>query len=149
MRNILKILISLSILFLIIGTVAAAYPDTIKPLEDYTDFDANGYSNYTTNNHRYIIVEEIGTFDEDFIDEWFNNHSDWEYKAYPVGDNIYYQEDNTFGFYGYEEAVVIDGKHYMVSINQDSKLSPSEKTEYLKDLQEFNKLNKLEPISVT
>ena len=94
-------------------------------------------------------MEEIGTFDDDFIDEWFNNHTEFKYTVYPVGGNIYHQTDETFGFFGYQEVVSIDGKYYMVSINQDSKLSPGEEKLYLKDMQEFNKLNKLEPISVT
>lgn len=36
----------------------------------------------------------------------------------------------------------------MVSINQDSKLSPSEENGFLDDLKEFNKLNNLKPIEI-
>ena len=148
MKNILKIVIGISILFLVIGYAAAVYPDSIKPLEDYTDFDANGYSNYTTNSNRYFLVEQITSFDDDFKDEWFENHTDWKFTVIPMGDNIFYAEDDNFEFYGYQEVVEIDGNNYMVSINQNSHLSPGEKNIYLEDLKEFNKLNNLEPIAV-
>ena len=65
-----------------------------------------------------------------------------------VGNNTYYYEDTSLETYGYQEIVVFDGVSYMVSVNQNSKLSPSEKTAYLKDIQEFNKLNNLEPIAI-
>ena len=148
MRNILKIIIGITLLFLLIGYVAAACPDSIKPLEDYTDFDANGYSNYTTNSNRYFLVEKISSFDDDFKNEWFENHTEWEFTVIPIEDDIFYAEDDNFGFYCYQEVVNIDGDYYMVSINQNSHLSPSEKNLYLKDLKEFNKLNNLEPVAV-
>ena len=43
-----------------------------------------------------------------------------------MGDNIYLYEDAAMGTYGYQEIVNIDGETYMVSIDQDSQLSPSE-----------------------
>ena len=143
-----KILIGLTLMFLIIGTAAAFEVNELKTLPDYTDWDANGYSNYTTNSNRYFVVEKIASFDDDFKDEWFKNHTEWKYTAYPVGDNIWYAEDKTFNFYGYEEVVNIDGDNYMVSINQNSHLSPGEMNLYLKDLKELNKLNTLNPVEI-
>ena len=148
MRNILKIIIGIALLFLLIGYATAVCPDNIKTLEDYTDFDANGYSNYTTNSNRYFLIEQISSFDDDFKNEWFENHTEWEFTVIPMGDNIFYVEDDSFGFYGYQEVVNIDGDNYMVSINQNSHLSPGEKNLYLKDLKEFNKLNNLEPVEI-
>lgn len=145
----LKIILGIGILFLLIGSVAAFEINELKTIPDYTDWDANGYSNYTTNSNRYFLVEKIASLDDDFKDEWFTNHTDWEFTAYPVGDNIYYAEDRNFNFYGYEEVVEIEGEHYMVSINQNSKLSPGEMNWYLQDLKDFNKLNNLEPIEIS
>ena len=142
------ILLATIILLLTIGVAAAFEINTLKTLDGYNGFDANGYSNYTTNSNRYFLVEKILELDDDFKDEWFNNHTDLKFKTYPVGDNIYYAEDGTFEFYGYEEVVEIDGDYYMVSINQNSKLSPSEMNGFLKDIKEFNKLNNLEPIAI-
>ena len=146
MKN--KIILGTILLFLLIGSAAAFEINSLKTVDDYADWDANGYSNYTTNSNRYFLVEKISTFDDDFKDEWFNNHPEYEYTAQLTEGNIYYIEDNTFNFYGYQEVVEIDGDNYMVSINQNSKLSPGEKDLYLNDLKEFNKLNNLEPVEV-
>ena len=142
-----KILIGISILFLLIGSAAAVKVDSLKTMEDYTAWDDNGYSNYTTNSNRYFFVEKVD-LDDSLKDEWFNNHTDLEYMTMPVGDNIYYFEDEGFEFYGYQEVVEIDGTNYMISINQNSHLSPGEKNLYLQDLKDFNKLNNLEPIAI-
>ena len=149
MKKIIKILIGVSLILLLIGTVSAFEIKELKTLDDYDAFDVNGCSNYTTNHDRYFLVEKIHSFDEDFIDEWFNNHTDMKYSATPVEGDIYYCEDGTFEFYCYQEVVTIDGEYYMVSINQGSKLSPGEMDGFLKDLKEFNKLNNLETVSVT
>ena len=145
----MKILLGIGLLFLVIGTVSAFEIKDLKVLNDYSKFDGNGYSNYTTNSHRYFCVEKLVDLDDSVKQEWFTNNTTLKYKCNPVGDNIYYFEDETFNLYGYQEVVNSDGNYYMVSINQDSKLSPGETELYLKDLKEFNKLNNLEPVSVT
>lgn len=148
MKKIITILIGISILFLLLGSAAAFEINSLKTLPDYTAWDANGYSNYTTNSNRYFCVEKIGTFDDDFKDEWFNNHPEYDYTTETVGNNIYKMADNNFKFYGYQEVVEDGGDYYMVSINQNSKMSPSEETSFLNDLKEFNKLNNLEPVAI-
>ena len=143
-----KLLLGIGILFLLIGSVAAVKVDSLQTIPDYTDWDDLGYSNYTTNSNRYFFVEKVTDFDDEFKDEWFNNHTDLEYMTTPIGDNIYYFEDDSFEFYGYQEVVDVDGQKYMVSINQNSHLSPGEKNLYLQDLKDFNKLNNLEPVGI-
>ena len=130
------------------GIATAFEVKDLKTIDDYDSFDNNGYSKYRTNSNRYFLVEKIVKLDDDFIDEWFNNNTKMKTTAYPVGDNIYYFGDDEFKFYGYHEVVELDGEYYMVNIYQDSKLSPGEQTQYLKDLQEFNKANNLKPIAV-
>ena len=148
MKNIIKIAIGISMLFLLLGSAAAFEINTLKTLDDYNTWDNNGYSNYTTNSNRYFLVEKITDFDDDFKNEWFNSHPENKYTVEPAGDNIYQMADDTFNFYGYQEVVEIDGTNYMVSINQNSKLSPGEESDFLNDLKEFNKLNNLEPLEI-
>ena len=143
-----KIIIGICLLFLLIGSVTAFEINNLKPIDDYSSFDGNGQSNYTTNQHRYFLVEKIYGFDDEFKTEWFENHSDLDFKTNPVGENIFYVEDNTFNFYGYQEVIEVDGDYYKVNIYQDSKLSPSEMNEFLSDLKDFNKLNNLDPIAI-
>ena len=83
----------------------------------------SGVLNTAMMNTDTLIVEdgilrssEISSLDDDFKDEWSNNHTEWDFKAYPVGENIWYAGDDTFEFYGYEEVVESDGDYYMVSI---------------------------------
>ena len=148
MKNITKLLIGICMLFLVMGVATAFEIKDLKTLDGYTQWDNNGQSNYTTNNNRYFLVEKISTFDNDYKDEWFKNHSEYKYSVKPVGDNIYRMNDDTFNFYGYQEVIKMDGDYYMVSINQNSKLSPSEENGFLKDIQEFNKLNDLKPVEI-
>ena len=144
----LKILIGIGLLFLLIGSVAAFEISSLKTLDGYDGFDKSGYSNYTTNSNRYFLVEKISELDDDFKEEWFTDHPEYKYTSEAVGNNIFRVNDDTFNFYGYQEVIEADGDYYMVSINQNSKLSPSEETEFLSDLNDFNKLNSLEPIAI-
>lgn len=143
-----KLLTATAILFLVLGSAAAFEINELKTIDGYNSFDNNGFSNYTTNTDRYFCVEKIAEFDDDFKDEWFTSHADLKYTVNPAGNNIYSVADETFDFYGYQEVVEIDGDYYMVSINQNSKLSPSEETGFLSDLNEFNKLNNLKPVTI-
>ena len=148
MKKITKIIIGISMLFLLLGSAAAFEINTLKTLDDYNAWDNNGYSNYTTNSNRYFLVEKITDFDDDFKTEMFTSHPEDKYTAELVEGNIYKIADDIFSFYGYQEVVEIDGTNYMVSINQNSRLSPGEESDFLNDLQEFNKLNNLEPLEI-
>ena len=129
------------LLFLLIGTVSAFDRDTLKPIDDCNAFK-NGESYYKLNNQREFFVETLHT-----PEVYFQNDADYSVK--PVGDNLYYFEDIAFKWYGYQEAVDIDGETYYVSVFQNSKLSPSEEKELLGDLKEFNKVNGLTPLEMS
>lgn len=146
-KKIITILIGISILFLVLGTAAAFEVSELKTLDGYNDFDG-AFSNYTTNSNRYFCVEKMDSSIDDIKNDWFTNNTQFKLTVIPVEDNIWYIEDDTFEYYGYQEVINIDGENYMVSINQNSHLSPSEKTQYLNDIKEFNKLNNLEPIAI-
>ena len=137
-----KILISVSILFLLIGVVAATdinkfqTPDNCEELKE-------GVAAFTNHIDRMLYVEKVsGNYEND----WFSNTSDMTVKD--MGDNIYWYSDDALKTYGYEEIVEIDGDTYMISINQGSQLSPSEEKMLLEDMKEFNKLNNLEPVEI-
>ena len=148
MKNALKILIGISILFLIMGCVAAFELNGLKTIEGYEDFDADGYSAYKTNIERYFCIQKIESDIDSNVSHYFENESGFNITFTPAGDNIFYTEDNEFNTYGYEEAVEIDGNNYTLSINQNTPLSSSEKELFLKDLQELNKANNLKPLEI-
>lgn len=137
-----KVILAALILFLTIGIVVATNIDDFKVPDGYNALK-DGCSAYTTNGDRMIYVEKASG---DYKTDWFTNTSDM--TVCDVGNNTYSYADDRLEIYGYQEIVVIDGVDYIVSVNQNSKLSPGEETLYLKDLQEFNKLNNLEPIAV-
>ena len=137
-----KILLGIGILFLIIGSAVAVEIDNLNVPKDYKDLK-DGCAAYTTNIDRMLYVEKASG---DYKTDWFTNTSDMIVSN--VEDNIYSYSDSTLDIYGYQELVEIDGVNYIVSINQGSRLSPSEENSFLNDLKEFNELNNLEPMEV-
>lgn len=137
-----KIVIIGIILLFTIGIVAATNIDDFKVPDGYNNLN-DGVASYTTNMDRMIYVEKVTG---DYKTDWFTNTSDM--TVINVGDNIYSYEDTVLDTYGYQEIVEIDGDTYMVSFDQDSKLSPSEQNSFLDDMKEFNKLNNLEPMEI-
>lgn len=137
-----KILIGISILFLLIGAVSATDIDKFQTPEDCKELK-DGTAAFTNHIDRMLYVEKAG---DDYKADWFTNTSDMTVKH--MGDNIYSYADTVLETYGYQEIVDIDGEHYMISINQGSKLSPSEENMLLEDMKEFNKVNNLEPIEI-
>lgn len=137
-----KIIIGLSILLLLIGIVSAADIDTLKTPGDYKDLK-DGCAADKTYPDRMLYVEKAG---DDYKEDWFTNTSDMIVSN--VGDNIYLYSDTVMETYGYQEIVNIDGTDYLVSINQGSKLSPSEETTLLNVMKDFNQLNNLEPVEI-
>ena len=142
MKNITKMIMGLVFLCLLIGSVSAFDVDSLTPLEGYGEFQ-NGCSTFTTNGFRHIWVEKM---QGDYKSDWFTNSSD--ITVFAVNDSVYRVESDVFEYYGYQEIVTMDDGDYMISVVQDSKMSPSEVNLYLKDLEDFNKLNNLTPIAI-
>ena len=141
MKTKTKLIIAIALLFLLIGTVSAFDRDTLKPIDDCKEFK-DGSSVYKTYGDREFFVEKLNT-----PEVYFQNDDDYSVKS--VGDNLYYFEDLAFKWYGYQEAVDIDGDTYFISVYQKSKLSPSEEKELQSDLKDFNKLNNLKPLEMS
>ncbi len=142
MKKIINIFLILSILLLLAGAVSATNIDDLKvpqncnPLKD-------GKSSFTNHINRTLNVESV---EGDYKTDYFTNTSDMTINN--MGDNIYLYEDAAMGTYGYQEIVNIDGETYMVSIDQDSQLSPSEEKMLLEDMKDFNKKNNLETVEI-
>lgn len=144
----IKILIGLILLLLLAGAVSAFEFENLKTIENYSEFDDEGYSVHKIDKKRYILVEEVSKDDVDYKTEWFENHTGFHYKVYPERENIYYVEDEIFEEYCYQEIVEIEGDRYMVSLAKDNPLTPSEKTEFMGEIKEFNKLNNFKPVEI-
>ena len=137
-----KFMIILILLIFTIGFVSATNIDDLKT-PDECDNLKDGVAAFTNHIDRMLYVEKVSG---DYVADWFTNTSDMTVSN--VEDNIYLYSDETLEIYGYQEIVEIDGVTYMVSINQGSKLSPSEEKLLLEDMEEFNKLNNLEPVEI-
>ena len=139
------LIISTLLLLLSIGIVVASDIDSqLKTPSEYGNIE-NGCATYRTYPQRAIYVEKVfGNIKEDYL----TNRSQFQYEVNPVGNNIYYMKDGTLNFYGYFEVVEVNGVQYMISVLQESKLSPSEEKELLDHIKEFNKINNLTPIAV-
>lgn len=137
-----KIVLGMLIVFLVMGVVAAFDVDSFKTIEKCKPFE-KGYSNYTIHHDRYFYASQNSYYEDLFV-----NDTATQYTVKSVGDNIYYFNDDAFTVYGYQEVADVDGEPYVISVEQGSKLSPSEEKELLDDLKEFNTLNNLKPIEI-
>ena len=142
MKTITKLIIGISLMLLLIGTVSATNIDDLKTPDDCNALK-DGVAAFTNHIDRMFYVEKAG---DNYKEDWFTNTS--EMTVSNVGDNIYLYSDDVLKTYGYQEIVNIDGIDYLISIDQISKLSPSEEKSLLDDMKEFNKLNNLEPVEV-
>lgn len=131
------------LLVLTIGVVVASDVDgKLKTPSDYGNIE-NGCATYRTYSDRILFIEKAYPSVQS---AYFENETNYVVK--PVGDNIYFFEDDALNQYGYCELVEIDGEKYAVSVFQKTKLSPSEEKELLDHIKEFNKINNLTPIAV-
>ena len=120
MKTITKLIIGISLILLLIGTVSATNIDDLKT-PDECDNLKDGVAAFTNHIDRMLYVEKVSG---DYVADWFTNTSDMTVSN--VEDNIYLYSDETLEIYGYQEIVEIDGVTYMASINQAARLSPSE-----------------------
>ena len=98
-------------------TLSAFEFENLKTIENYSEFDDEGYSVHKIDKKRYILVEEVSKDDVDYKTEWFENHTGFHYKVYPEGENIYYVEDEIFEEYCYQEIVEIEGDRLGLGTN--------------------------------
>ena len=138
-----KILIGISILLICMGIVCAEeipefkVPGTLSPL-------GNTHAAYADGQGHNIFINEYN--DENFK-TWFENDTANEYLVEPYSKNtnfyLYAEGDTDCGVL---EIVEKDGHKYIVG--SWTPKGASEADVVVKNLREFNTLNKLEPIAI-
>ena len=136
-----KIIIAITLLFLIVGIATAAVTDVdyLKAPTGFEDFLA-GMSQKTDNNNMYITIEEM-----EFNKDAFKNANGINVER--IDENFYKFVDANGSFCGAQEKVKINGVEYLVYVEDDS-TSDGDFNSYVELLKEFNKLNNLKPIEV-
>ena len=137
--KITKIIIGVSILFLLIGAATATQYNNLKAPSDYKNMAA-GTAEKLDNKEIYFYVGEM-----ELNKGIFDNTSD--VTVTPLGDNIYQFKDTRLDDCGVQEKVKIDSKEYLVSIVDESS-SNGNINQYLNDLKSFNQMNNLKPLPV-
>ena len=141
MKTITKIIIGISILFLLITTVSATDIDKLKVPSGYSNLK-NGTS-MLNDGHTQLYIGKM-----DNNPDVFESNINEQYIVSNIGNNTYLFTDELLNVYGFQEKVTIDGVDYLVSISKDSPLSNADKTLLKEDLEKFNKDNNLKPIAV-
>ena len=148
--KILKILIGISILFLLIGSVTATDINNLKVPDGW---ESIGHGNYHEigeskgqGSGRNMILQK---WYDGLKEEYYNNITEESYYVNNNGDNTYNYTDNMNGDYGCFEVVEIDGEKYFINFWSliNSELKKGAPTNY-EVMMEFNKLNNLKPIEV-
>ena len=135
-----KILIGIAILFLLIGTVSAAYnneiftaPSPLKPM---------GHNGFVDEQGHNILISELT---DDAVTTWLQNDTDPVYLVEKYNDTLYIGTDDENDCY-LHEVVEKDGKQYLIS--SWTPKGADETKVIQKNLEEFNKLNNLVPLNV-
>ena len=136
-----KITLVILILTCAVGIAAAAeFPD-IKVAEGYTDLGNGSYSNEAKNIEMDIITEDL-----EELNDYFENDSDVKYTTTPGKLNYTFNfTDGVNEMVGVNELVKIGDKQYIIEFWIDSNENIPFDNLY-DNLDEFNKLNNLEPI---
>lgn len=144
MKTIIKILIGISLLFLLLGSTVAVNIEDLKVPIGYEKEDTGIYYLNTDVNSK-LFVEKV---DQDGINEYFKNHT--EYTVMDIGNNTYFYMDSGLKTSGVEEVVEIDGTQYMVSFDNSEMLSLQDVDikMAIEDLATFNEYNDFEPVPV-
>ena len=137
-----KTILGTLLMFLIIGTAYAVNISDLKVPIGYNE-ETEGYYYLNTDEHTHLY---IGKMSEN--EDAFTSDVSLEYMVVSAGDNLYELIDDGMKMYGIQEKVNIDGTDYLVSIDKDTPLSNTDKTMFIEDLKDFNKLNNLKPVKV-
>lgn len=143
MKQILKILLLASILFLIIGTAYAAHNNEI--FKAPSGLQPMGYEDFVDQKGHNIMVMD---YSDENVQTWFENDTDPEYLVQPYqqdGDMFYMGADDENDCY-ILEVVEKDGSKYI--IGSWTPKGAMETETIFNNLLEFNKLNNLKPLEV-
>ena len=142
MKQILKLLLLMSILFLIIGTAYAAHNNEI--FKAPSGLQAMGYNDFVDQKGHNIMIME---YNDENIQTWFVNDTDSEYlvQPYEANDSFYLGVDDENDCYIFE---VVEKDNVKYIISSWTPKGPNEAKTIFDNLLEFNKLNKLTPLPI-
>lgn len=142
MKNITKIIIGITIIFLCIGVASAANLNQI--FKAPSDLEPMGDSGFVDKQGHNIMINE---YNDENKQTWFENDTDSMYfvEPYSGNPNIYIGVEETDHYY--LEVVEKDGNKYIVG-SWTPKDSDSDFKKIAENLKEFNKLNNVEPVEV-
>ena len=135
-----KILIGIGVLFLLIGTVSAA--DFVDMFKAPSSLEPMGTNSFVDREGHNILIDEL---DNDAITTWLQNDTDPEYLVQKYNDTTYIATDDENDCY-IHEVVEKDGKKYLITSWTPKGAMETEVIN--KNLEEFNKLNNLEPLNI-
>ena len=144
-----KIIIGLSVLLLLIGMVSATdinnlkVPDGWKSLGDGS-YHEEGESPGQGSGQNMMIQK----WSDSFKDEYYQNNSDEKYSVQDTGNNTFMYIDDMSQNAGSFEVVEIDGQKYFVNFWTVDNMDVEKIADTSLFMQEFNKLNNLEPVEV-
>lgn len=151
MKKVLKIIIGISILFLLIGGVSAALNSGLKAPDEFEKsiyWERNNESDiYSLKNDNNTLFY-IDKYSDDLYDTLFKDDAEFDYHVNPVSDNIFMGKDNSLHDGYVMEVIEYNGEKYIINIC----ISDNPDNARIKDsadyLTEFNKLNNVQPIKV-
>lgn len=135
-----KILIGIGILFLLIGVASAA--DFVDIFKAPYSLEQAGTNSYVDRQGHNILISE---YNDDTVTTWLQNDTDPPYLVLKYNDTCIIATDDENDCY-IHEIVEKDGKKYLIS-----SWTPkgADETKIIQgNLEEFNKLNNLEPLNV-
>ena len=144
-----KIIIGLSVLLLLIGMVSATdinnlkVPDGWKSLGDGS-YHEEGDSPGQGSGQNMMIQK----WSDSFKNEYYQNNSDEKYSVQDTGNNTFMYIDDMNQNAGSFEVVEIDGQKYFVNFWTVNNMDVEKIADTSLFMQEFNKLNNLEPVEV-
>ena len=143
-----KILTAITLLFLILGIVAATDIDNLKVPEDWESVGGGTYHQTDIGgggNGQNMLIQK---WYDGLKDEYYQNISDEEYFVIDKENNTFMYTDGYNEDSGSFEVVQIDGEKYFVNFWTVDDLDAGEVAKTYQFMMEFNKLNNLEPIAV-
>ena len=141
-----KIITAITLLFLILGIVAATDINNLKVPEDWEAVGGGTYHQTSPlggGNGQNMIIEK---WSDSLKDEYYQNISDEEYFVIDKENNTFMYTDGYNKNSGSFEVVNIDGENYFVNFWTVDDLDAAEVAKTYQFMMEFNKLNNLEPI---
>ena len=140
MKNIIKILIGVSIILLCLGVASAAHYNEMFTAPP--GLEAMGYNDFVDRQGHNIMIME---YDDESVQTWFQNDTDPEYLVQKYNDTCYIGVDDENDCYIFE-IVEKDGNKCIVS--SWTPKGPEETKIIQQNLEEFNKLNQLTPLPI-